>query len=135
MGLRNRERTPHVHGVVRLLETGRNLCRRIAPVWFVTTSDKLNKREGIRPVCRENYSSADLRSHMALSDMALASFNVDDALAEIECQRELIAELMRLGQPTESAEQALKSMLHQFASMVEHEHDILAGGHQTKGTA
>ena len=46
--------------------------------------------------------------------------------AEIECQRELIVELMHLGQPTEAAEQALNSLLGQFASMIEHEHGILA---------
>jgi hypothetical protein len=128
VGLRNRERAPHIYGLIRLLETGRNLCRRIAPVWFVTTSGTITKREGIRPVCRGNYSSLDLRSHMAL-----ASPNDDEALAEIECQRELIAELMRLGQPTEAAEEALKSMLHEFASMIEYEHSVLAGALQTEG--
>jgi hypothetical protein len=133
LGLRNRERTPHVHGFVRLLETGRNLCRRTASVWFGTTRDNVDKRERIRAVCRGNYSSLELRSHMAVSDMALASSNVDEALAEIECQRELIADLMRLGQPTEAAEQALKSMTHQFACLIEQEHDILAGALQTRG--
>jgi len=36
---------------------------------------------------------------MAISDMspALAASDVDEALAEIECQRELIVELMHLG--------------------------------------
>jgi len=55
---------------------------------------------------------------MAISDMspALAASDVDEALAEIECQRELIVELMHLGQPTEAAEQALNSLLGQFAS-------------------
>ena len=62
------------------------------------------------------------------SDMwlVLAASDVDEALAEIECQRELIVELMHLGQPTEAAEQALNSLLGQFASMIEHEHGILA---------
>jgi hypothetical protein len=49
----------------------------------------------------------------------------DEALAEIECQRELIAELMHSGQPTEAAELALNGMLREFASMVEYEHDML----------
>jgi hypothetical protein len=72
---------------------------------------------------------------MNLSDMslALAASHVDEALGEIECQRELIAELMSLGQPTASAEQALKSMLCQFAYMIEQEHGILASALQIKG--
>jgi hypothetical protein len=72
---------------------------------------------------------------MARSDMspALAASNVDEALAEIECHRELIAELVQLGQPTEAAEQALKSMLRQFAYMIEQEHGILATALETKG--
>ncbi len=82
---------------------------------------------------------------MAISDMSLAlapdmwlvlaASDVDEALAEIECQRELIVELMHLGQPTEAAEQALNSLLGQFASMIEHEHGILAEALETKGTA
>ena len=65
---------------------------------------------------------------MPLSDMLLAlpPSDVDAALAEIECQRELIADLMHLGQPTEVAEGALKSMLHHFANMVELEQATIA---------
>ncbi len=74
---------------------------------------------------------------MARSDMLLAlpPSDVDAALAEIECQRELIADLMQLGQPTEAAEAALKSMLRQFANMVELEQANLARALATKGTA
>ena len=74
---------------------------------------------------------------MAISDMspALAASDVDEALAEIECQRELIVELMHLGQPTEAAEQALNSLLCEFASMVEHEYSVLAESLETSGTA
>jgi hypothetical protein len=73
---------------------------------------------------------------MSLSDLslALAACNVDEALAEIECHRELITELMHLGQPTEAAEKALKSMLRQFAYMIEQEHNILAAALQTKSS-
>ena len=90
-----------------------------------------------KPAFRANCSGLGLSSHMALSDMplALAASNVDEALAEIECHRELLAELMHLGQPTEAAEQALESMLRQFAWMIEHEQRILAGALQTKGKA
>jgi hypothetical protein len=57
--------------------------------------------------------------------LPLAASKVDETLAEIECQRELIGELMRLGQPTGAAELALKTLLGEFASMVEHEHGVL----------
>jgi hypothetical protein len=40
---------------------------------------------------------------------------------------------MQLGQPIEAAEQALKSMLRQFAYMIEQEHRILTTALQTKG--
>ena len=74
---------------------------------------------------------------MVLPDipLALAASEVDETLAEIECQRELIVELMRLGQSTEAAELALKSLLGEFASMVEHEHSVLAKSLETGGTA
>jgi hypothetical protein len=74
---------------------------------------------------------------MPLSDvpLALAASNVDEALAEIECQRELIAELMQWGQPTEAAEEALESMLRQFAWMIEREQCNLAEALQAKGKA
>jgi hypothetical protein len=65
--------------------------------------------------------------------LSLAASNVDEALVEIECQRELIVDLMHFGQSTKAAEQALKSMLHQFAYMIEQEHRILASALQTKG--
>jgi hypothetical protein len=87
------------------------------------------------PVCR--CSGLGLSPQIALSDtpLALAASDVDEALAEIECHRELIAALMHLGQPTEAAEQALESMLHQFAWMIEREQGVLAGALQTKGAA
>jgi hypothetical protein len=74
---------------------------------------------------------------MALSDMLLAlpPSDVDAALAEIECQRELIADFMHLGQPTEAAEEALKSMLRQFANMVELEQANLSRALATKDMA
>jgi uncharacterized hydantoinase/oxoprolinase family protein len=93
--------------------------------------------ESIRRVCRRKCPDPSFVSEMAISDMslALAASNVDEALAEIECQRELILELMRCGQSTEPAEQALKSMLRQFANMVEHEYDVLAEALETTGKA
>jgi hypothetical protein len=76
-------------------------------------------------------------SHVTIRDAALSTppTNVDEALAEIECQRELIAELMHLGQPTEAAELALNGMLREFASMIEYECDTLAEGLQIKRSA
>jgi hypothetical protein len=113
--------------------------------WEVVTTDREVIARGVaethaqaRDACGRSSSSSIERCtdglswwpyrRMARSDMspALAGSNVDEALAEIECQRELIAELVQLGQPTEAAEQALKSMLHQFAYMIEQEHGILA---------
>ena len=90
-----------------------------------------------KPVFRADCSDVGLSSQMPLSDvpLALAASNVDEALAEIECHRELIAELTHWGQPTEAAEEALESMLRQFAWMIEHEQRILAGALQTKGKA
>jgi hypothetical protein len=90
-----------------------------------------------KPVCRANCSGLGSSSQMALSDtpLALAASDVDEALAEIECHRELIAELMHLGQPTEAAEQALESMLRQFAWMIEREQRVLAGALQPKDAA
>jgi hypothetical protein len=67
--------------------------------------------------------------------LALAASNVDEALAEVECHRELIAELTHWGQPTKAAEEALESMFRQFAWMIELEHRILAEPLQTKGQA
>jgi hypothetical protein len=89
------------------------------------------------PVFRADCSDVGLSSQMAHSDvpLALAASNVDEALAEIECHRELIAELTHWGQPTAAAEEALESMLRQFAWMIEHEHRILAEALQTKGQA
>ena len=80
-----------------------------------------------KPAFRANCTGLGLSSQMPLSDvpLALAASNVDEALAEIECHRELIAELMHWGQPTEAAEQALESMLRQFAWMIEHEQRFL----------
>ena len=80
-----------------------------------------------KPAFRADCADVGLSSEMALSDMplALAASNIDEALAEIECHRELLAELMHLGQPTEAAEQALESMLRQFAWMIEHEQRFL----------
>jgi hypothetical protein len=74
---------------------------------------------------------------MPFSDMLLAlpPSDVDAGLAEIECQRELIADLMHLGQPTEVAEGALKRMLHHFANMVELEQANLNIALATKGTS
>jgi hypothetical protein len=91
----------------------------------------------IRSVGPANWSSAPSSSHVALSDTALAAapYNVDEALAEIECQRELTAELMRLGQPTEEAELALNGMLREFASMIEYECGTLAEGLRIKRSA
>jgi hypothetical protein len=70
-------------------------------------------------------------------DRALATppSNVDEALAEIECQRELIAELMHWGQPTQAAELALNGMLRELASMIEYERDILVEGLQIRRSA
>ena len=106
MGLRHQELTSHVHPIGK-------------------------------PAFRANCSDLGLSSQLALSDMplALAASNVDEALAEIECHRELIAELMHLGQPTEAAEEALESMLRQFAWMIELEQRVLAEALQTKGKA
>lgn len=67
--------------------------------------------------------------------LALEASEVDEVLAEIECQRELVLELMHLGQPTEPAELALKSLLGEFASMIEHEYSVLAKALETSGTA
>ena len=90
-----------------------------------------------KPAFRAKCSGLGLSSQTALSDMplALAASNVDEALAEIECHRDLIAELMHWGQPTEAAEQALESMFRQFAWMIELEHGIIAEALQTKGKA
>ena len=106
MGLRHAERTTHIQSI----------------------------RE---PVCRANCSGLGLRPQIAPSDtpLALAASDVDQALVEIEYHRELIAELMHLGQPTEAAEQALESMLRQFAWMIEREQRVLAGALQPKDAA
>jgi hypothetical protein len=74
---------------------------------------------------------------VTIVDMALATppSNVDEALAEIECQRELIAELMHAGQSTEAAELALNGMLREFASMIEYERDMSAEDFQIKRSA
>jgi hypothetical protein len=84
--------------------------------------------ESIRPFCRRKCPDLSFASKMAISNMSLARATSDvyEALAEIECQRELIVALMHFGQPTEAAELALKSLLGEFASMIEHEHRILA---------
>jgi hypothetical protein len=83
--------------------------------------------------CSTQGSGPDkVRSHMPL---AFAASEVDETLAEIECQRELIVELMRLGQPTDGAELALKNLLGEFASMVEGEHRVLVQALETTGTA
>jgi hypothetical protein len=91
----------------------------------------------IRSVGRANRSSTASGSHVALSDTALAAapYNVDEALAEIECQRELIADLTHLGQPTEAAELALNGMLREFASMIEYECGTLAEGLRIRRSA
>ena len=106
MGLRHQELTSHVHPIGK-------------------------------PAFHANCSGLGLSSQMALSDvpLALAASNVDEALAEIECHRELIAELMQWGQPTKAAEEALESMLRQFAWMIELERRILAEELQSKGKA
>jgi hypothetical protein len=67
---------------------------------------------------------------MTFVDRALTTSpsNVDEALAEIEYQRELIAELMHHGQSTEGAELALNGMLREFTSMIEYEWRMLAEG-------
>jgi hypothetical protein len=106
VGLRHQERTSHVHPISK-------------------------------PIFHAKCSGLGLNSQTALSDvpLALAASNVDEALAEIECHRELIAELTHWGQPTEAAEEALESMLRQFAWMIEHEQRFLAEALQTKGKA
>ena len=106
MGLRHQELTSHVHPIGK-------------------------------PAFRADCADVGLSSEMALSDvpLALAASNVDEALAEIECHRELLAELMHLGQPTEAAEEALESMLRQFAWMIELEQRILAEELQGKDKA
>ena len=83
------------------------------------------------------YWQPTISSHVTICDPALGTppTNVDEALAEIECQRELIAELMHLGQPTEAAELALNGMLREFASMIECEWDMLAEGLHIKRSA
>jgi hypothetical protein len=67
-------------------------------------------------------------SEMALLDrsLALAARDVDEALVWIECQRELIVEMIQTGQATEAAEDSLTISLGLFANMVEHEHRIVA---------
>jgi hypothetical protein len=94
-------------------------------------------RRDIVPFCRAKRSDLGLESTMAVSDMPLtfAALDVDEALVQIERQRELIVELMHLGQPTEGAEELLKILLGLFATMVEHEHTILAEALDTTGTA
>jgi hypothetical protein len=74
---------------------------------------------------------------MTIVDRALTTppSNVDEALAEIECQRELIAELTHFGQPTEAAELALNGMLREFASMIEYEWSMLVEGFLIKRSA
>jgi hypothetical protein len=81
----------------------------------------------VRAVSPANPVSTNSSSAMTIVDRALGTppTTVDEALGEVECQRELIAELMHSGQPTEAAELALNGMLREFASMVEYEHDML----------
>ena len=106
MDLRHRETTSHVHPIGK-------------------------------PAFRADCADVGLSSQMPLSDvpLALAASNVDEALAEIECHRELIAELTHWGQPTKAAEEALESMLRQFAWMIELEQRILAEELQSKDKA
>jgi hypothetical protein len=91
----------------------------------------------VKSVSRANSPSKSSCSHMTLSDTALstAPSTVDEALAEIECQRELIVELMHLGQPTDAAELALNGMFREFASMIEYERSMLDEGLQLKRSA
>jgi hypothetical protein len=76
-------------------------------------------------------------SYVTISDGALGTppTNVDEALAEIECQRELIGELTRCGQPTRAAEMALNGMLREFASMIEYECGMLSEGLRIRRSA
>jgi hypothetical protein len=91
----------------------------------------------IRSADPANWSSAPSSSRLTICDRAFGTppTNVDEAFAEIECQRELIAELMHLGQPTEAAELALNGMLREFASMIEYECGTLAEGIHIKRSA
>ena len=91
----------------------------------------------VRAVSSANRVSTPSSSPVTIVDGALATppSNVDEALAEIECQRELIAELMHSGQPTEAAELALNGMLREFASMIEYECDLLAEKFKIKRSA
>jgi hypothetical protein len=67
----------------------------------------------VRAASPANRVSTPPSSHVVIIDRALATppSNVDEAFAEIECQRELITELMHCGQPTQAAELALNGML------------------------
>jgi hypothetical protein len=91
----------------------------------------------IRSVGSATPSGTPSSSQVTLSHRALDTppSNVDEALAEIECQRELIAELMHWGQPTEAAELSLNGMLREFATMIEYEWGMLAEGRQIKRSA
>jgi hypothetical protein len=82
----------------------------------------------ISSVGHVNWPPTTSSSPVTIRDRALDTppMNVDEALAEIECQREVIAELMHLGQPTATAELALNGMLREFASMIECEWSTLA---------
>jgi hypothetical protein len=53
---------------------------------------------------------------------ALLARSVDEALLQVECQRERIAEMVQTGQPTKAAEDLLAMFLRLFADMVELEH-------------
>jgi hypothetical protein len=83
------------------------------------------------------YWQPTISSHVTVCDPALGTppTNVDEALAEIECQRELIGELTRCGQPTRAAEMALNGMLREFASMIEYECGMLSEGLRIRRSA
>jgi hypothetical protein len=106
-------------------------------VGLMKIGGRFGRRESIVPVCRTKRSDLGLDSNMDVSDMPLSfgALDVHEAFIQIERQRELIVELMHLGQPTEGAEELLKILLGRFATMVEHEHTILAEALDTAGTA
>ena len=99
------------------------------------TSSHTDRR--VRAAGPANPVSTPSSSPVTIVDRALATppSNVDEALAEIECQRELIAALMHWGQPSQAAQFALNGMLREFASMVEYERDILVHGLLIKRSA
>ena len=104
MGFTHRERTSHIHPLVR-------------------------------PVCRADRASLGSGSPVASPEVTSAASRVDEALAEIECQRELIKQLVHFGQPTGAAELALQSYLGEYAGLIDHEYSVRAKTLETNGTA